>query len=104
GLYSYQDLEQLEENSIGAKKAVITGGGLIGIELAEMLLSRGIEVTFLVREKSFWGNVLPLPQSEMINRHILEHHVDLRLESELKEIIAGSDGRASKIITAKGEE
>lgn len=104
GLYSYQDLEQLEENSIGAKKAVIIGGGLIGIELAEMLLSRGIEVTFLVREKSFWGNVLPLPQSEMINRHILEHHVDLRLESELKEIIAGSDGRASKIITAKGEE
>jgi NADPH-dependent 2,4-dienoyl-CoA reductase/sulfur reductase-like enzyme len=34
------------------KRAVIVGG-LIGIELAEMLRSRNIPVTFLVREKSF---------------------------------------------------
>lgn len=103
GLYSYQDLEKLEKNAVGAKRAVITGGGLIGIELAEMLVSRGIEVVFLVREKSFWSNVLPLAQSEMINRHIAEHHIDLRLESEVKEIVAGADGRVTKVITAKGE-
>ncbi len=104
GLYSYQDLEQLEENSKDAKKAIIIGGGLIGIELAEMLVTRGIEVVFLVREKSFWSNVLPADQSAMINRHIAEHHIDLRLESELKEIVAGTNGRVAKVITAKGEE
>lgn len=104
GLYSYQDLETLEENSKNAKRAVVIGGGLIGIELAEMLMTRGIAVTFLVREKSFWSNVLPLAQSEMINRHMTEHHIDLRLESELKEIVAGADGRVSKVITTKGEE
>ena len=54
GLYSAQDLDELENNSINAKRAVIVGGGLIGIEMAEMLLSRGIAVTFFVREKSFW--------------------------------------------------
>jgi len=54
GLYSYQDLQQLETTSKqGIKKAVIVGGGLIGIELAEMLLTRKIEVTFLMRENSF---------------------------------------------------
>ena len=82
GMYHKQDLEQLEEfapNNEVCKRAVIVGGGLIGIELAEMLRSRNIPVTFLVREKSFWGGVLPSGESEMINRHIKEHHIDLRL-------------------------
>ena len=52
GLYTKQDLEQLEAMTPRIKRAVIVGGGLIGIELAEMLHSRGIEVTFLVREKN----------------------------------------------------
>ena len=42
GLYSYQDLELLEKNTKNINRAVIVGGGLIGIELAEMLLSRKI--------------------------------------------------------------
>ena len=104
GLYSYQDLQTLEANSEGAKHAVVVGGGLIGIELAEMLLSRGIGVTMLVREKSFWSNVLPPQESELINRHIYEHHIDLRLGEELKEIVEGPDGNASAVITNTGEK
>lgn len=105
GLYSAQDLQTLEENTAkGIQRAVIVGGGLIGIEFAEMLISRGIDVTFLVREKSFWANILPAQESELINRHILSHHVDLRLGTELKEIIPDKNGRASKIITGDGEE
>ncbi len=104
GLYNLQDLENMEENTKGISQAVIIGGGLIGIEMAEMLRSRKIGVTFLVREKNFWNNILPLEEAEMINRHIRDHHVDLRLESELKEIKGDSTGRVSAIITNKGEE
>lgn len=104
GLYSYQDLESLEKaTERGIKRGVIVGGGLIGIELAEMLHSRGIESTFLVREKSFWSNVLPPQESELINRHIYKNHIDLRLGEELDEIIAGDDGWVSKIKTKSGE-
>jgi len=73
GMYHKQDLENLEvhaPNNKVCKRAVIVGGGLIGIELAEMLNSRQIPVTFLVREDSFWNGVLPTGESEMINRHI----------------------------------
>jgi len=104
GLYSYQDLELMEDNTKGIQRAVIVGGGLIGIEMAEMLLSRNIPVTFLVRESSFWNNVLPAEESEMINRHIREHHVDLRLATELKEIISDDHGRVKAVITGGGEE
>ena len=101
GLYNMQDLVALEKNTINAKQAVIVGGGLIGIELAEMLLSRRIKVTMLVREASYWNNVLPREESEMINRHIAEHHVDLRLSSELKEVLPDENGRVRAILTKK---
>ena len=104
GLYNLQDLENIEKSSKGAKRAVIVGGGLIGVEMAEMLLTRGIAVTFLIREKEFWDIVLPTEESRMISKHIREHHVDLRLEEEMDRIEAGADGRAAKVITKKGEE
>jgi len=103
GLYSFQDLELIEENSKNAKRAVIVGGGLIGVELAEMMLYKGIEVTFLVRESKFWGNVLPQEEGELISKHIKSHHVDLRFNTELDEIIADSSGRVGSIKTKDGE-
>ncbi|HKI78728.1 MAG TPA: FAD/NAD(P)-binding oxidoreductase, partial [Ignavibacteriaceae bacterium] len=104
GLYSWQDVELLEENSKNSSHAVIVGGGLIGIELAEMLHSRNIHVTFLVREDFYWGNVLPKEDSILISRHILEHGFDLKLGVQLKEILPGENGRVKSIITDKGEE
>ena len=108
GLYSKQDLDLLEVNAPKkevCKRAVIVGGGLIGIELAEMLRSRDIPVTFLVRESSFWNGVLPEGESQLINEHIKEHHIDLRLGTNLKEIISDENGKVkSVIIQETGEE
>jgi NAD(P)H-nitrite reductase large subunit len=101
-LYGMPDLELMNENTKGIKSAVMIGGGLIGIEMTEMLLSRNIHVTFLIRENAYWDNILPKEEAEMISRHIKEHHVDLRRSTELKEI--KGDGKVTSIITNKGEE
>ena len=103
GLYSKQDLENLEALSSSIKEAVVVGGGLIGIELAEMLHARGKKVTFLVREESFWNTVIPEGDSKMINRHIISHGIDLRLSTNLSEIIEDENGRAKAIRTDKNE-
>ena len=103
GFYHKQDLEALEKWAPTTKHAVIVGGGLIGIELAEMLRSRNIQVTFLVREKTFWGGILPFGESQMINRHIAEHHIDLKLETNLVEIISDENSHVKAVITDKGE-
>mgnify|MGYP000085454799 CR=1 FL=1 len=108
GMYHKQDLEKLEKyapNKEVCKRAVIVGGGLIGIELAEMLRSRKIPVTFLVREKSFWNGVLPAQESKMINKHIKEHYIDLRLGVNLREIKSDKNGQVKSIIIEEtGEE
>ena len=103
-LYSYQNLELMEKNTKDAKHAVVVGGGLIGVEMVEMLKSRNISVSFLVREKNFWDSVLPIEEASLIEKHILEHHIDLKLNTELKEIIGDKNGRVESIITSTGEK
>ncbi|MFK8038296.1 MAG: NAD(P)/FAD-dependent oxidoreductase [Crocinitomicaceae bacterium] len=107
GMYHKQDLDNLEKwapNNKVCKRAVVVGGGLIGIELVEMLMSRNIPVTFLVREKSFWNGVLPAEESKLISEHIKSHHVDLRVSTNLEEIISDEKGHVKGIkITETGE-
>jgi NAD(P)H-nitrite reductase large subunit len=103
GLYTKQDLEQLTANTPNIKQAVVVGGGLIGIELAEMLHSRGIGVSFLVREDSFWNKVISTHEGAMIEKHILAHGIDLKMSTNLVEIVANEKGHATAVITDQGE-
>ncbi len=103
GLYGYPDLLQMEESTKGIQQAVIVGGGLIGIEMAEMLLSREINVTFLIREPEFWSIALPMQEANLISRHIRSHHVNLKLLTELKEIQADDRGHVKAVVTNAGE-
>ncbi|MBA3648530.1 MAG: NAD(P)/FAD-dependent oxidoreductase [Chitinophagales bacterium] len=103
GLYSLQDLESMEKNTSGISNAVIVGGGLIGIEMAEMLHTRGIPVTMLVREKNYWGSILPAEEAQLVNREISLHGIELHLQTQLKEILAENNGKVSAVITDKGE-
>jgi NADPH-dependent 2,4-dienoyl-CoA reductase/sulfur reductase-like enzyme len=57
----------------------------------------------LVRESEFWSNVLPLQEANMISRHMRTHHVDLKLETELKEIQSDDKGCVQSIVTNCGE-
>ncbi|CAM2066858.1 FAD-dependent oxidoreductase [Sulfidibacter corallicola] len=104
GLYNLQDLELMERNTRDIRSGVIVGGGLIGVEMAEMLRTRHIDVTFLVREDRYWGNILRSEEGAFIGRHLKQHHVDLRLETELKEILGDASGRVRAVVTHRGEE
>jgi len=93
----------MEESTPGLKHAVIVGGGLIGIEMAEMFRSRNIHVTMLVREKSFYNKQLPLEESQMVNHEIRTHGIQLKLETELSEIIGDDRNNVQAVITNQGE-
>lgn len=103
GLYSKQDLDLMEENTKGIKHAVILGGGLIGVEMAEMLHSRHIPVTYLIREKHFWDNMLPQEEAMLIDHHLAEQGIDLRPETELDEILDDGQGQVKGVKTKSGE-
>lgn len=105
GLYNLQDLDEMDKYSNGLERAVIVGGGLIGIEMAEMFHSRKIPVTMLVRERDYWDNMLPVEEARMINDEIRRNNIDLRLDTLLEKICKGRDGKVSGVIVkGTGEE
>ena len=104
GLYSLPDLEQMTRETHGIRQAVVVGGGLIGIELAEMLHSRGIQVTMLIRDDRYWASVLPKPEAELINLQLQAHDIDVRYRTELAELLPDGEGRVRAVRTTAGEE
>jgi NADPH-dependent 2,4-dienoyl-CoA reductase/sulfur reductase-like enzyme len=103
GLYDLPDLQRLTESCARARRAVIVGGGLIGIELGEMLHSRGIDVTFLIREEAYWDNVLPPEEAELVSRHIEERGFRLIRKRNLVRIEDDGHGRAAAVVDDAGE-
>ena len=101
GLYHKQDLDHITKLTQTCKNAVIIGGGLIGIELTEMLLSKNIRVTLVCREKSFWNNALTDDQSQLINNHIKSHHINLIFNDTLKSI-EGEKGLVKNVLLESG--
>jgi NAD(P)H-nitrite reductase large subunit len=104
GLYSMQDLEQMENNTKNISSAVLVGGGLIGIEMAEMLHSRKIEVSMLIRENLYWNNVLPREEAQLIGKHISGHGINLQFNTELREIISDDQNRVKGVLTNTGQQ
>ncbi|KAA9339602.1 NAD(P)/FAD-dependent oxidoreductase [Hymenobacter busanensis] len=104
GLYGLPDLASMERDTRHIRQAVVVGGGLIGIELAEMLRSRGIAVTLLVRDAHYWGSVLPPEEARLVNRQLELHQVDVRYATELREILGDAEGRVRGVVTGTGEE
>ena len=101
GLYHKQDLDNITKLTQKCNNAVVVGGGLIGIELVEMLLSKNIKVTLICREKSFWENALTDNQSQLINNHIKSHQVNLIFNDTLKSI-EGEKGSVKNVILESG--
>ena len=60
-LWTMADMDRIAAKLAGAKRAVIVGGGFIGLETAENLRHRGLTVTLLQRS----GHVLPTFDAEM---------------------------------------
>ncbi len=103
GLYHKQDLEEIELLSSSIQRAVVVGGGLIGIELAEMFHSRNIPVTMLVREKSYMDHLFPHEESALLSRHIVKQGIDVRFSNQLHEILGNGEGRVAAIRTSAGQ-
>ena len=100
GLYHLADLDRMEAAGAPAR-AVVVGGGLIGVELAEMLRVRDAAVTFLVREGRYLPRVLSESEAALVAAEVRRHGVDLRFGAEVERVEGVS--RAEAVVTTDGE-
>jgi NADPH-dependent 2,4-dienoyl-CoA reductase/sulfur reductase-like enzyme/rhodanese-related sulfurtransferase len=83
-----------------ARKAVIVGGGFIGLEMAENLAHRGLEVSIV--EMS--DQVMPTLDREMAE-YVCAHLIAKRVPVHLGDAVArfeGVDGRVASVVTQSG--
>ena len=104
GFYSLQDVEKLQDSSKKIKHASIIGGGLIGVELAEMFVSRGISFTFWVREKWFGSNFLPKEEAEMVTNHLISKNINIKFEREVIGFEADDSNMVKSVELQSGEK
>src|SRR6185369_1175778 len=69
------------------KTAVVVGGGITALELAEGLLARGMKVHYLLRGDRYWSNVLDEQESHIVEHRLQEEGVKLHYHAEMSEVI-----------------
>lgn|GEM_PF-1282025 len=99
GLWGLYELAELAALTPSARRATVIGGGLIGAELSEMLLSRGVATTLLVREARYAPHLLNELESELVERELSQIGVELLLGHELRSI-QGRNGRAHGVVAS----
>lgn len=84
------------------RRAVIVGGGYIGLELAENLVERGIETRIVQRSDQLFG-IIDRELAERINTTLADHGVNLDLRDTVVESCVGATGRVDHVHTAAGK-
>jgi NADPH-dependent 2,4-dienoyl-CoA reductase/sulfur reductase-like enzyme len=97
------DLEALDREARKGQRAVVIGGGLVGVEVAEILHDRGLHVSFVIREKWYFPLALDESEGSMVAEHMRGHGIDVRLGANAREILRGEDGRP-RAVDVDGEQ
>ena len=77
-------LDLLTRREPGPRRAVVVGGGYIGVEMAEALLLRGLEVTLVTRSLVMGG--LDADLGERIRAAMVEAGVDVRERTQVERV------------------
>jgi NAD(P)H-nitrite reductase large subunit len=111
GVHTYtrlEDVAALDESLKGALHGVVIGGGLIGVEAAEIMSTHmhkrtGSTITCVVREDGFYGNVLSKEESQIITEHLRQHGIGVRVSSTVISIDDhDGDGRVDHVTLSDG--
>jgi len=90
--------EFIDERS--PKRAVIVGGGYIGMEMSESLRNRGLHVTVIEKMDRVLGS-MDSDITQVVESKLKEMGVELRKETSVESFIG--DGKVEKVVTDKGE-
>jgi NADPH-dependent 2,4-dienoyl-CoA reductase/sulfur reductase-like enzyme len=99
-----RDLEGLDREAKAGMRVAVLGGGLIGVEVAEVLHDRGLHVTFVIREGWYFPVALDRNEASLVAEHARTHGLDVRLGARVDAVLRGDDGRLRGVRLAGGDE
>ncbi len=97
GMHTYTGYQTV----VPAKRAVVVGGGFIGIEVAENLSHLGLQVTLLQQGPQVLSPMDP-EMARYVERHLEKHGVELVLDDGAAGFRRAADG-SLEVLTASGQ-
>ncbi len=107
GVIAYRDIADTEAMIEAAKKyknAVVIGGGLLGLEAANGLMRRGMNVTVVHVMPTLMERQLDAVAGKMLQKSLEDRGLKFLIGAQTQELVAGADGRVAAIKFKDGTE
>lgn len=86
-----------------AKRAVVIGGGITALEMAEGFAHQKVETHYFVRRDMLWSTVFNKTESELLAARMEEHGVHIHYNTEIAEVLGDKRGRLASVRLTTGE-
>jgi NADPH-dependent 2,4-dienoyl-CoA reductase/sulfur reductase-like enzyme len=85
-----------------ARRAVVVGGGITALEMAEGFAHHGLETHYFVRKDRLWSVVFNQTESDLLAERMAKHGVKVHYNTEVAEVLGDRHGRVTSVRTTKG--
>jgi NADPH-dependent 2,4-dienoyl-CoA reductase/sulfur reductase-like enzyme/rhodanese-related sulfurtransferase len=98
GMNSYTGYQTV----VKPQNAVVIGGGFIGLEMAENLIHRGLDVTLIEKDDQVM-NPLDTEMAHLVGRYMVRHGVHLELNDSVAGFLQSANGPL-EVLTSSGKK
>ncbi len=105
GVHVFRDLhdaDALARAAATGRNAVVIGGGLLGLEAAEGLRKRGMQVSLLQREDRLMNRQLDLTAARLLESELRGRGLDIHTDAQLERLEADAEGQVCAALLADG--
>jgi NADPH-dependent 2,4-dienoyl-CoA reductase/sulfur reductase-like enzyme len=100
-LRSLDDSNTIRQRSQEVKRAVVIGGGFIGMEVAAVLTQKGVEVTMVLREDRIWKQFFSPQMSIFFETYYAARGVRFQKMATIKEL--RGTGKVDTVVLGDGQ-
>lgn len=101
-LRTYEDAERIVEKTAEANKAVVVGGGFVGMKAATALNKRGLDVEVVELEDKLLGHMIDEPTNKIIENKLKKNGIKVTTDQSVAEV--KSNNGVESVILENGSE
>jgi len=107
GVISFRDIfdvNKMLSYSRSHKKAVVLGGGLLGLEAANGLVSRGMDVTVIHNHEILLNRQMDRPSAKLLQTELEQRGLKFKMAAKLKQLLGDENGHITAVSLDDGSQ